>query len=72
MKQRPPELSKQEFCERFVDRMVRACPSVGPGGRPIRVYAEAVAPVYWAEVHLDGISPEDCADDDMAYWRKET
>ena len=67
-----PLLSKQEFCQRFVDRMVRTSPALGPGGRPILAYAEAVAPVYWAEAHPYGISPEDCADDDMAFWQKET
>jgi hypothetical protein len=43
-----------------------------PMAAPSRAYVEAAAPVYWAEAHPDGISPEECADDDMAFWRKET
>jgi hypothetical protein len=72
MRREEPELDRQEFCERFVERMVRQAASVTwRSGRTVREYAEKVAPTYWVDAHPDGVSPELCADEDISYWDEE-
>jgi hypothetical protein len=62
----------QEFCERFVERMVQqGAPLTWRSGKTVREYAETVAPRYWAESHPDGVSPELCADEDISFWERE-
>lgn len=56
------ELSKQQFCKRFVARIVEA------GGESNRVYGQEVAPMYWADTAQRAEGPEVCADNDISQW----
>jgi hypothetical protein len=61
-------LSLVEFCDRFINRMVgRPDVTYIGGGLSVRQYAVKAAPAYW-QGNLEGLSPEDCADEDMSYW----
>jgi hypothetical protein len=64
-----PRLSRSEFSRRFVMRMLTH-PAATPlhGGFFVGKHAEQAAMPYWSKVHPDGLSPEQCADDDMSYW----
>lgn len=61
-------LSKEDFCARFKARMIRVAGEKFDDGNSIAEYASETAPSYWEEQHLDGESPEECADADMSYW----
>jgi hypothetical protein len=62
-------LSHRDFTRRFTMRMLTH-PDVTPlhGGDFSQKYADKAAASYWSKVHPEGISPEECADDDMSYW----
>lgn len=61
-------LTKEEFCRRFIERMVSVGGETFDDGGSIREYAEAVAPSYWENQNFDGETPEDCAAADISYW----
>lgn len=61
-------MTKEEFCRRFIARMVRLAGETFDDGTSIRDYAEETAPTYWDEPHQRAEGPEECADADMSYW----
>jgi hypothetical protein len=62
-------LSLVEFSDRFITRMIsRSDVTYIRGGLSVRQYAVKAAPAYWEEAKHEGISPEECADEDMTYW----
>jgi hypothetical protein len=63
-------LSKEEFCARFVARVIQRAGEKFDDGSSIREYAEETAPSYWEDYHSDDPdeTPEECADADMSYW----
>lgn len=66
------ELSKEEWCKRFVTRMIdRAGFDHFDDGELVLDYAWATAPTYWDEEDQREDGPEACADADMSYWGEE-
>lgn len=62
-------MSKDEFCQRFISRMVELVGENFEDGSSIRGYAEQAAPTYWEDQHQNhGDSPEECAENDVSYW----
>ncbi len=62
-------LTKEEFCRRFVEHMVREAGfEAFDNGVKVRGYAEFTAPDYW-ESSPDN-SPEDAAEADMDCWEE--
>lgn len=62
-------LTKEEFCRRFVEHMVREAGfEAFDNGVKVRGYAEFTAPDYW-ENSPDN-SPEDAAEADMDCWEE--
>jgi hypothetical protein len=61
-------MTKEEFCLRFVKRMIEVGGEKFDDGTSIREYAEDVAPTYWDEPFQREEGPEECADADMSYW----
>ncbi|OWO94740.1 hypothetical protein B5E41_13450 [Rhizobium esperanzae] len=61
-------MTKEEFCERFCQRVTLHCRT---GRRPFgldpKAYCDKIAPIYWRELGKE-LSPEECADQDAAYW----
>lgn len=64
----PDTLTKEEFCRRFVEYMVRRGGETFDDGSSIREYAEEIAPTYWDDPGQRSDGPEECADADMDYW----
>jgi hypothetical protein len=65
-------LTKEEFCRRFVDCMIRRAGFEHfDDGMSVREYAEMAAPAYWDEPQQREEGPEDCAAADMDYWGEE-
>lgn len=62
------KMTKEEFCRRFVERMVQRGGQTFDDGSSIREYAEETAPTYWQERHQREDGPEECAEADMSYW----
>lgn len=63
-----PNISRDEFCRRFKDRMLAAAGETFDDGGSITEYADATAPSYWDELDQREEGPEACADADMSYW----
>ena len=62
-------LALLEFSNRFITRMIsRSDVTYIRDGLSVRQYAIKAAPTYWKEAGQEGVSPEDCADEDMSYW----
>lgn len=62
-------MTEQEFVERFTKRIVElSAGEIQPFGQAPSHYAASVAPTYWRERFRDGLSPEQCADEDATYW----
>ncbi|WP_421580861.1 hypothetical protein [Shinella sp. M31] len=62
------ELTKEEFCRRFVEHMTKEAGfKTFNDGRPVRSYAEEQAPDYWENCGPD-TNPEDAAEADMDCW----
>lgn len=63
------EISEAEFIDRFTKQICRHAKHKGaPFGIDPSEYACSVARVYWLERHVEGLSPEECADEDAGYW----
>ncbi|KAA0682694.1 hypothetical protein DTW90_36750 [Neorhizobium sp. P12A] len=62
-------MTEEDFCRRFITQIELLC-SDGrkPFGLVPRWYAMVVASRYWRECGQDGMSPEECAIEDSAYW----
>lgn len=61
-------LTESEFVERFVAYMLKCRGQTFADGFSVERYARETAPSYFADQHMDGESPEDCAEADMAEW----
>ena len=64
------DLTKEEFCKRFVARMVAEAErmfgrSTFGDGLSVETYARQVAPIYWERRDLRLDPPEECADADL-------
>jgi len=69
-------MTKEEFIERFVARMLKASNAACPDGKftdgsSIEEYARQTAPTYWDDEGQRDDGPEDCADADISYWEPE-
>jgi len=65
-------VSKEEFCSRFIDYMVRnAGFDAFDDGRSVAEYAADTAVTYWDDEHQRAEGPEECAAADMSYWGEE-
>lgn len=68
------ELSKEEFCARFVAHMIKMAPferfteETGEPGETVADYAAATAELYYEETTLCVEGPEECAEADMSCW----
>lgn len=67
MSETPEAITRDEFIERFVARMLRAGPAFADGSS-IEEYAREVAPTYWGEESQREDGPESCAEGDMDCW----
>jgi hypothetical protein len=65
------ELTNDEFCARFVARMMKALPIFAGTEDELREYAEETAPTYWDEPGQRKYGPEACAEADISYWEGE-
>lgn len=66
----PDTPTKEEFCRRFVERMVRLGGETFADGDSIREYAEDTAVTYWDDPRQRSEGPEACAEADMEYWEE--
>jgi hypothetical protein len=66
-----PQVSKEEFCQRFKARMMAIAGPVFDDGDSIAEYADETAPTYWEDPGQRAEGPEECADADMSYWGEE-
>jgi hypothetical protein len=64
-------VTKDEFCQRFKERMHERAGTYFDDGGSIAEYAVEVAPSYWDDEVMREDGPEDCADADMSYWGEE-
>ena len=64
------ELTQEEFCRRFVARVLDRCGTRTQfdDGESIADYASETAPTYWETEWQRKEGPEACADADMSYW----
>jgi hypothetical protein len=61
--------AEKVFIDRFMMHMIlRSASFYLPNGTSVIEYARTIAPVYWVESQLVTKSPEEFADDDIAYW----
>jgi len=65
-----PELTKEQFIERFVTEMVSYCKTFDDG-EPVEPYARDVALTYWDDPGQRAEGPEECARADISYWGEE-
>lgn len=62
-------MTEKEFVDRFTKRVVElAKDKILPFNKEPSVYGYSVGPVYWRERFPDGLEPEQCAEEDAAYW----
>ena len=64
------DLTRKEFCTRFVAEMMTAAPIYDGTPEELRAYAEEVAPTYFEESHQFLEGPEACAQADIGYWEE--
>lgn len=62
------DLTKDEFCDRFVAEMMKAAPIFDGTEAELKAYAEEVAPIYYGETDQRADGPEACAEADISYW----
>lgn len=56
------EITKEEFCRRFVERMIQ---NVGP---EVEGYAKSIAVTYFDDADQRDCGPEECADEEVSCW----
>ncbi|WP_245500101.1 MULTISPECIES: hypothetical protein [Rhizobium] len=62
-------LDEDEFTVLFTKRIWELSAEKSlPFGKEPSEYAQAVARAYWLSLHAEGLSPEECADEDASYW----
>lgn len=62
------QISKEEFCRRFRERMIAVAGPTFDDGESVAGYADSVSPSYWDDPQQREDGPEACADADMSYW----
>ncbi len=62
------EITKGEFCARFIAEMMKALPIFDGTADELRSYAEEIAPTYWETEWQREQGPEGCAQADISYW----
>lgn len=62
------DLTKLQFCERFVAEMMTAAPIYDGTPAELLAYADEVAPSYWEEEWQRDEGPEACAQEDISLW----
>lgn len=62
------DLTKDEFCDRFIAEMMNAVSSFDGTEAELKAYAEEAAPTYYDEPHQREEGPEACAEADISYW----
>jgi hypothetical protein len=65
-----PEITKDEFCTRFVNLMMRYERTFNGTEAELRAYAEETAPTYWDDLYQRAEGPEECAEADLSYWEE--
>ncbi len=63
-----PEMTKDDFVERFVDHLISIGGRTFADGESVEDYAREVAPIYWAEEWQRADGPEACAEADFDCW----
>lgn len=61
-------MGRQEFVDRFVERMLRKAGPKFDDGSSIEEYARETGPTYYEDEEQRSCGPEECADADMSYW----
>ncbi len=62
-------MTEQEFLDRFAARIAELADGTkGPFGKHPIDYASTAGPVYWRERFPEGLSPEECAEEDATHW----
>ena len=64
------EITKDEFCARFVARMMASMDRYDGSEAELREYAEHIAPTYWDDPNVRVYGPEECASTDISYWEE--
>ncbi len=64
------EITKEQFCERFVAEMMSAAPVYDGTPEELRAYAAEIAPTYWEDTDQREDGPETCAQSDISYWEE--
>lgn len=64
------EMTKLEFCERFVAEMMTYADVYDGSAVELLAYADEVAPTYWEERDQRSEGPEECARADVSYWEE--
>ena len=62
------EITKDEFCQRFVEHMMKVLPRFDGTEAELREYAEETAPTSYDEPWQRADGPEECAMSDISYW----
>ncbi|WP_376856037.1 hypothetical protein [Brevundimonas faecalis] len=61
-------ITKEEFCDRFVTEMMKAAPIFDSTTDELLAYADEIAPSYWETEWQREDGPEACAQADISYW----
>jgi hypothetical protein len=61
-------ISRDEFIERFVKRMIEVAGATFADGSSIEEYARDTAGTYFDDPSYREEGPEACAESDMEYW----
>ncbi|MCJ2043796.1 hypothetical protein MKK58_04490 [Methylobacterium sp. J-078] len=62
------ELTKEQFCARFVTEMLRIAGPKDSEGHSVEDYAKDAAPTYFDDPDQREAGPEECAQSDFSYW----
>lgn len=64
------EIAKDEFCARFITRMMASLDRYDGSEDELREYAKEIAPTYWDDPDMRAEGPEKCASTDISYWEE--
>ncbi len=64
----PGELTRAEFCRRFIAEMLRLAGNKFRDGASIAKYAAEIGSTYWDDPDQRDDGPEACAESDISYW----
>lgn len=65
------ELTRDEFCERFVSQMMASLSIYAGTEAELTAYAWEIAPTYWEDEDQRSEGPEACAEADIGEWEAE-